>query len=296
MLIVSCELQKSIFCIILSRVQPEFVRCIINNFFNQNYFNMKNFVLILLCISLFACKESEENKEVTTPKNADKLAFNLKGKVQQVNEMEINIDSMDVSKSDSSQTITTFDSLGYQIDYYTIDSSGKKISEQIIKRNADGTFAEFATLKNGKQSSRLVTETKDGKYIGGKQYDSSDKQVTYYTDLETTEYGQVSAGKQHFMDGRIKTTFLNKFQGPLFVGGSSTDSTGKTTYMSSVVLDSIGNPASEKVTTENKGISKVENNTLKYEYDEKGNWLKQTTFNDKGKATKIVERKIIYRE
>ncbi len=176
---------------------------------------MKKFICILICTSFFACNQGEKKAEETIPKNADILSYNFKGKVKQLTETTTNIDSMGVSKKDPSQTITTFDSLGYQVDYYTLDSSGKKISEQTMKRNADGSVAEFATLKNGKQVVRIVTEIKDGKYTGAKGYDSADKQDAYYTDLETTEYGQVNKGTQHFLDGRVKSTFSTKFRGPL---------------------------------------------------------------------------------
>ncbi len=228
------------------------------------------------------------------PKNTELLAYNLKGKVQQTDETATTIDSLGVSKSDSTVTVTLFDSIGYQTESYTKDASGKKVSEQLFKRNPDGSIAEFKSLKDGKQVSRLTTEMKDGKYTGGKNYDSTDKQDAYYTDLGNTEYGQVNEGKQHFMDGRVKGTFSSKYQGPLYIGGSSTDSTGKTDYTGTVTLDDKGNTVSETTTTMNIGVSKTETNTYKYEFDEKGNWTMRTTFNDKGKPTKITKRTISY--
>ncbi len=92
----------------------------------------------------------------------------------------------------------------------------------------------------------------------------------------------------------LNQRFQPNFEARYYLGNSNADSTGKTTYSSAVVLDSSGNAASEKVTRVIKGISKAENNTFKYEFDERGNWTKQTSFNEKGKPTKIVERKIVY--
>ena len=135
---------------------------------------------------------------------------------------------------------------------------------------------------------------KDGKYTGGKNYDSSDKQDAYFTDLVNTDYGQVSSGKQHFMDGRVKNTFSSNFKGPLYIGGSSTDSTGKTDYTGTVTLDDNGDAVSETVTTMINGVAKTETSTFKYELDEKGNWIIRTTINDKGKPTKITKRIITY--
>ena len=135
---------------------------------------------------------------------------------------------------------------------------------------------------------------KDGKYTGVKNYDSSNKQDAYFTDLVNTEYGHVSAGKQHFMDGRIKNTFSSKFKGPHYIGGSSTDSTGKTDYIGTVILDGNGDAVSGTAITMVKGVAKTETSTFKHELDEKGNWIIRTTINNKEMPTKIAKRVITY--
>lgn len=255
---------------------------------------MKKLIFISLGISLFACNQSAEKKAAEVPKNVDVLAYNLKGKVQRMDETTTTFDSTGTAKSDSIVSVTVFDTTGYQTETYSTNAAGKKVSEQILKRNADGSIAEFTSIKNGKQSSRMVTEMKDGKYTGGKNYDSTDKEDFYYTDLVMTEYGQVTEGKQHFPDGRVKATFTSRYNGPLYIGGSSTDSTGKTDYTGTVTLDDKGNPIADNSTTLTKGVSKTEANTYKYQLDEKGNWTMRTTINDKGKTTSITKRKITY--
>ena len=53
--------------------------------------------------------------------------------------------------------------------------------------------------------------------------------------------------------------------------------------------------AQENVTYLEKGTPKTEKNTFKYEGDdEKGNWIKRTKYNDKGKAVEVVKRSITY--
>ncbi len=255
---------------------------------------MKQFFLVSTCFFLFACNGNKEQKAAETPKNIEILSLNLKGKVKQTEETTTTIDSLNKSTIDSMVSVLVFDSIGYQTESYTKDASGKRVYEQIYKHNPDGSIAEFQNLKNGKMVSHLVTEMKDGKYTGAKNYDSSDKQDAYYTDLVNTDYGQVSSGKQHFMDGRVKSTFSSKYKGPLYIGGSSTDSTGKTDYTGTVTLDDNGNPISESTTTMVNGVAKTETSTFKYELDEKGNWITRTTINDKGKPTKITKRVITY--
>ena len=254
---------------------------------------MKKILFASLSFLLFACNGTEETA-VEVRKNTDYHADNLKGSVQQINETSVTIDSLGVSKEDSLSRTLVYDSMGYQIESYTTDASGNKVSEQKMKRNADGSVAEWSNFKDGKQMGNFVTEMKDGKYVGGKGYDSSGTQDSYYTDLENNEYGQVTAGTEHFMDGRVKSTFSTKYDGPLYVSGSGTDSTGATNFSNAVTLDDKGNPKSETTTTTKDGTSKTEANTYTYEYDEKGNWIVQTTINEEGKPTKITKRTITY--
>ena len=262
---------------------------------NQNQTLMKKLVVFCLAASLIAC--NTKDKKTETAKNSDLIQQNLKGNVKQLDELTVNIDSTGKMKPDSSTTITEFDKKGYQSKNSTKDSSGKITSEQTISHNSDGTFKEMLTTKNGKQTFKLTTDVKDGNYTGGKSYDSTGKQDSYYTDLKTNEYGIVYAGKQHFMNDKIKSTFEMKYDGPNFIGGTATDSTGKTTYTGSIKLDDKGNAAEETATTLEKGATKTEVFTYKYDsFDKTGNWTQRTTYNDKGKPTKIVKRSLVYFE
>jgi len=254
---------------------------------------MKKLFVFCIVISFFACNSNDKKTEAA--KNTDLIQQNLKGKVQKVEETTVNIDSTGKMKPDSSTSVNEFDEKGYQTKYSTKDSSGILTSEQNISHNDDGTFKEMTTTAKGKQTFKLVTEVKDGKYTGGKSYDSTGKQDSYYTDLKTNDYGIVYAGKQHFMNDKIKSTFDMKYDGPNFIGGTATDSTGKTTYTGSVKLNDKGYPAEETSTTLDKDVTKTEVVSYKYDsYDDKGNWTQRTTDNDKGKPTKVVKRTYTY--
>ncbi len=250
------------------------------------------FLSLGLGLGLLAC--NSDKKADDSPKNTDLIQQNLKGKVQEIDEVASTIDSAGKSKTDSTVAVSIFDEKGYNTQYYTKGSAGKHLTDQTLTRNPDGTFAVVTYMKNGKQTSKLVTETKDGKYTGGKNYDSTGKQDGYYDSLKTNEYGIVYAGTQHFMSGKIKSTFEMKYDGVKFTGGTSKDSTGKTTYTGSVKNNDKGDPSEETTTTDEKGVSKTEVVTYKYELDDKGNWTQRTTMNDKGKPTKIVKRTITY--
>ena len=252
------------------------------------------FLSLGLGLGLLACNNGADKKAADSPKNTDWIQQNLKGRVQEIDETSTSIDSTGKSKTDSTVTVSIFDEKGYQTQSFTKDSAGKHITDDMLSHNPDGTFAEVSHMKGGKQISKLTTEVKDGKYVGGKNYDSTGKQDSYYTDLKTNDYGIVYAGTQHFMSGKVKSTFDMKYDGASFTGGKATDSTGKTTYTGSVKLNDKKDAAEETSTTDEKGVSKTEVVTYKYELDDKGNWTQRTTSNDKGKATKIVKRTITY--
>ena len=251
---------------------------------------MKSVVTAILAVSLIACNSTQ------TRKNTDLIQQNLKGKVQTLEERTTNFDSSGKAKSDSTISISGFNAEGYNTTYTAKDSSGKITVSQTISHNPDGTTSEVKATKDGKQTFRVTIET-DGKgnYTTAKSYDSTDKQDSYYTDLKTNEYGITYAGKQYFMGGKIKSTFDMKYEGPNFVGGVATDSTGKPSYQGTVKLNEKGDAIEEHYTTHEKDSTITKNPTYKYDsYDDKGNWTQRTTTDDKGKKTTVVKRTLTY--
>jgi hypothetical protein len=258
---------------------------------------MKHIFLLFSTAGIIAsCNNSTTIKSAEAAKNTDVLQQNLLGKVQRIEQSTFTVDSTGKSKQDSLVSIMDFDEKGYQPAYSTKDLSGKMHAEQTFKHDDKGTFLEMVSKKDGKPDSRLVTEIdKDGKYMGGKRYDSTGKQDGYYTDLMTNEYGAVYAGKFHKMNGDVFSSWNSSFKGPLYIGGSSSDSMGKVSYIDSVKLDEKGNPVEDALTTKRSADAKTEKTSFKYDaFDEQGNWTQRTSYNEKGKATKIEKRTITY--
>ncbi len=251
---------------------------------------MKKMIIALLAVSLIACNSTQ------TRKNTDIIQQNLKGKVQTLEERTTNFDSTGKAKSDSAINISDFNAEGYITTYTSKDSSGKITVNQTIAHNADGTTSEVKNTKDGKQTFRVTIDVdKNGNYTGAKTYDSTNKQDSYYTDFKTNEYGITYAGKQHFMNGKLKNTFDMKYEGPNFVGGTATDSTGKISYQGTVKLNEKGDAIEEHYTTHEKDSTITKNLTYKYDsYDDKGNWTQRTTSDDKGKQITIVKRIFAY--
>ena len=261
---------------------------------------MKKFFLLLFGIAVFTACNNNSKKDTAQEinMNADLLQQNLKGKVKSITETSTNIDSTGVEKPDSLTTYTSFDEKGYQTEFLTKDSSGKVVSEQFAERNDSGLVTEFGTKKDGKIVSRVVTDiSKDGKYLGGKRYDSTGKQDGYYKDLMQNEYSIVYSGKLYDMNDKVKETFDMKYDKTHFLGGKTTDSTGKTAYEGTAKVNDKGDMTEEDYTYVEDGKSKSEKKTYKYDnYDNKGNWTQRTTYDNKDKRTKVVKRSFMYYE
>lgn len=254
------------------------------------------FILLSSSFTILSCNNTANVKSAEAATNTDLIQQNLKGKVQRIEETSFTVDSTGTNKQDSIINISDFDEKGYQPSFSTKDLTGKTHTSQTIKHDDKGTFLEIVSTKDGKPDFKLETEVdKDGKYTGGKRYDSTEKQDGYFTDLMTNENGVVYAGKYHKMNGEIFSTWNAVYKGPLYLAGSSMDSMGKVNYTDTVKLNDKGD-AIEDVTTTKRGADvKTEKTSFKYDsYDDKGNWTQRTTYNEKGKPTKITKRTITY--
>jgi hypothetical protein len=269
------------------------VPCYIKSHIPNQKKQMKNTILIASAFILASCASNPKPAE--PKKNSELVQLGLKGKVQTLEEHWVNFDSLGNAKSDSGYNTTSFDANGYQTTYETRDSSGKVTWSQVMSHNEAGLLTELKNSKNGKQQWRLTLESDDKGYTKANEFDSTDKPSGYYTDLKTNEYGEVTAGTEHFMDGRVKSTFQNNYQGVLYAGGKSTDSTGKTSYESTVKSDENGNAIEEH------SMNVEKDSTIKHDYtyiyegkDDAGNWLKRTQLDGKGKKIAETTRMITY--
>ncbi len=105
----------------------------------------------------------------------------------------------------------------------------------------------------------------------------------------------IYAAKQHFMNGKLESGFDLKYDKTNIVGGTYTDSLGKVSYSFTSKLNEGGDAVDKASTTFKDSSPQKEIITYRYTgYDDKGNWLQQTSYTDKGKPLQIVKRKYIY--
>jgi hypothetical protein len=156
---------------------------------------------------------------------------------------------------------------------------------------------------NVKKSSLTIECDSLGKYSFAKSYDSTGKMDSYYDDLITNKFGEIVGGKQHHLDSTLKMSFLSDFDSIYYIGNITKDSVGKITYSGKQTLNDkkdIIKMDETTVTLDAKTKKDSTKNTITtYTYagsDSNGNWTQQTTFNDKGKPTKMAKRVINYRQ
>jgi hypothetical protein len=162
--------------------------------------------------------------------------------------------------------------------------------------NATGFMTEMKTTgaNDEKKSSMEIMYDSAGKYKVANSYDSLGKRDVYYIGIESNKFGEVTGAKGYHADSTLKTSFTTDYDSIYYVGGTTKDSVGKVTYSSKVKLNDKKDEAEfdeTTVTTDPKTKKDSTKNTVTtytYEgWDKQGNWMQQTSFNDKGKPTKL---------
>jgi hypothetical protein len=97
------------------------------------------------------------------------------------------------------------------------------------------------------------------------------------------------------MNDKFKESWDQKMDKVNYLGGTYMDSTGKPSFENTAKVNEQGYMVEEIATTREKDTTKTEKKTYTYtNADDKGNWTVQTTYNEKGKPTKIVKRTYTY--
>lgn len=259
---------------------------------------------IVLILTVFSCNQKPPATE--TPKAvSDWTGENLKGNPTQVESDTYNIDSTGKTGPLDEKNIYKYDSTGYAISNVIMNGKDSVKTQTIFMHGADGYMTSMETTggKNEKKYSLTIQYSGPGKYKGAKAYDSTGKMDVYYTDLTSNSFGMVTGGKGYHPDSVLKMSFVNEFDSVYYIGGSSKDSLGKTTYSGKQTLNDKKDVVKlEEMTVTmdpktKKDSTKSTITTYTYDgWDSHGNWTQQTSINEKGKPTKIIKRIIVYKE
>lgn len=262
--------------------------------------------LFILAVTLFltACNQKESASSVSYAIN-DLNNENLKGNITQVETDSYIIDSTGKTGPLDEKNIEKYDSSGYTVSYISMNGKDSVKSQSKYQHNAMGFMTDMQTTgaNNEKKSSMTIEYDSAGIYSLAKSYDSTGKMDVYYKDITSNKFGQVTGAKGYHTDSTLKISFSNNYDSIYYVGGDSKDSVGKITYSGKVKLNDkrdVTKIDETTVTTDPKTKKDSTKNTVTtftYDgWDSHGNWTQQTSFNEKGKPTKIVKRIIAYKQ
>src|SRR6185312_10515099 len=255
---------------------------------------MKKIIFLLAVFAIFfSCNE----KKNQVPKNADVLADNLNGDVQQVISTDYKVDSSGKTGEQDSCciVISKYDEKGYITEYNNNEKATPNKRSERFTHDDNGLMTELRNTNDGNLSSTISVKSDNGKYISAQEFDSSNKLKNYYTDISQNESGQLTGMKKFNPDSTLSSTMKSSFHEQIFTGNEMKDSLGKVTYASLVKLDDKNNPI--EVTEKNVVKDSTTNTMTKYKYesfDDNGNWTQRTELDQNGKPKKITKREITY--
>jgi hypothetical protein len=261
---------------------------------------MKQFLIVAVgLLMLSACNDNKEKEADKKAMYSDLVAENLKGDISSIEEAPYKTDSTGKAGEMDSCCISVleYDENGNNAKMISKDSKGTVKDESVITRYENGMWKGQKNMKDGKVTGSFETTVDDkGNYNGGMAYDSTGKMDLYYTGLSQNEQGQVTSWKQWDKDSVFRLEGSATYDKYLQTSFTLKDSVGKVKSSSASKYNDKG----EQTENSNTDVGKDSTTTkvTKYTYDshdDMGNWTQKTTWDDKGKAVKIVKRTYTYR-
>lgn len=260
-----------------------------------------------LVVVMASCNQKAATNSVAIYPS-DLVSDNTKGPVSAIETVSYLLDTAGKPGAINEKYMVKYDSAGFVTTVTTTDGKDSVKSIATYTHGANGLMLQqvITNGKNVKTSSLVIDYDSSGKPTIARSYDSSGKMDTYFTGIGMNKYGKYTGGKGYHPDSTMKLSWENDYDSIHYTGGWSKDSTGKTTYTSSVQLDSLGNALKMEETSVSKDSATKQDVTKKtttiYTYsapDSHGNWTEETeqiTSDDKTKLPHLYKRTITYKE
>lgn len=259
---------------------------------------MKKISIIVAGLFILAACNNGEKDAGTKVKYSDRTIEYLKGEVSAIEETPYKTDSTGKPGEMDSCCIDLweYDANGNFIKSTSKDSKGTLKEESVAARYDDGLWKSQKTMKDGKVSSTFETQVDDkGQYVSGQLFDSTGKLEYNYKGLTQNEFGQVTGWKQYDKDSVFRQEGESKYDKSLLIDFTMKDSTGKVKSSSSYKYNDKGEQTEVSNTTITNDSTTTKVTKYTYEaHDEQGNWTQRTTWDDKGKPTRVAKRSYTY--
>ena len=254
---------------------------------------MGKLIIPVAMLAFMACNDQPSQKVTTNVQRTHWGFGNVRGKPETIESKTVNFDSTGKAQGDSTQSLGVYDKDGSIIKETNKDNSGTTTIHEVAYYT-NGFIKEEKTTVNGVVQVRVTIDSfVNGQNVGAKVWDSTGKQIGY-CDAINNKYGQVTRGKTFHMNGKLQFAWESKFDGPLYIGGSSTDTAGNIVRQSTIKRNDKGDEVEEHYTWFKNGDTTTGTLTYKYDsYDEIDNWTQQSTYKN-GKLISVTKRAITY--
>ena len=261
---------------------------------------MKKLLIIFACLSIIACNNGKDKEADTGMVPSDLVQSELKGDISMIEETPYKTDSTGAIGEMDSCCITTeeYNENGNQVKFVSRTKDGKISMENIFTRHPNGAWKGMTSMKDGKVRTSMETTMNDkGEYTSAVVKDSADKLDVYYTDITQTDFAGVTGWKQYDKDSVFRVSGESKYDKYRQIEFATKDSVGNLKSSGTTKYNDKGERIENSFTNVGKDSTKTTVTKYTYEtHDEMGNWTQQTTWDENGKATKIVKRKYTYRK
>jgi hypothetical protein len=249
---------------------------------------MKNSAIVLfIAIIAYSCKSGQSNVK------SDLDAANLKGKVWKIDKTIHDTDNKCACpagmETECNQARFIYDKNGNLSESYTIDENGETNETTKYVYNRQGVCSEITKYKGDKLIEKEVPVLRGIQVTGYKIYDENGINAT------TLDYvysgNEVSEEKTLNSKGAVVSSVQNEFLNGQLVSQIEKDSSGNILTISKYKRNASNDIVEYVITTPKDNVEyKV---TFEYEYDNTGNWTKQTKIYN-GQIVNIVLRNIEY--
>lgn len=251
-----------------------------------------NLLLKFTCVSclLASCAGKQSIKYLTDLEQA-----NIRGRVTKLVTETYKVDSLGEVGKLELVTIEIFNKLGFTSTDTTKDLIEKNEVVEFLIYNKNGSLSSSSTFENGKMQSKMLLKYDDSRCMAIEIYDSNNKLESYYGNIQQTDFGLLSSLSSYDTNDKLTMSYTNDYDSIYQISATAKDSIGRLSSAIKIRLTDKKYPENmlEVIYFKDSTIKKY----LSYKYeswDTTGNWIRQTVFDDKGKAIKIVNRIFSY--
>lgn len=261
---------------------------------------MKKMLIIVAGLFILSCNNEKDKEATSEMMPNDLVQSELKGDIALIEETPYKVDSTGAMGEIDSCCISIeeYDEKGYLVKATSKTSAGTISNESVMTHHPNGAWKGMTSMKDGKMQNSMETSMDDkGMYTAAVAKDSSGNLDVYYTDISQTAFGGVTGWKQYDKDSVFRMTGESKYDNYRQVEFITKDSVGNVKSSGTSKYNDKGERIENTFT--NVGKDSTTTKVTKYTYethDDMGNWTQRTTWDDEGKATKIVKRTYTYRK